>query len=213
MERTIEADKRTANEVQHSRRIVWKLPRGPHTGTPVSAARPVGCHHHTQDTTSSPKSGRLFPFVPLYRYAQRSARARTHTHTNHSPTRTGPWTLNAVGLSCRLVAESRGTSLALAPPPRACGEVYLTLPCLGPALPLRRLPHDDRLAVRQPVGTLEAENGSLSPNARGRIQLLSAAFTAVFAVPVAACMHAVLRVRGTRPDSRPNVGVLTLVGG
>ena len=27
MERTIEADKRTANEVQHSRRIVWKLPR------------------------------------------------------------------------------------------------------------------------------------------------------------------------------------------
>ena len=48
---------------------------------------------------------------------------------------------------------------------------------------------------------------------RTRFQLLSAAFTAVFAVLVAACMHAVLRVRGTRPDSRPNVGVLTLVGG
>ena len=56
----------------------------------------------------------------------------THTHTHRSPTRTGPCTLNAVGLLSSDV-ETRGLP-PLAPPPRVCGEVYLTLPYL--TLPL-----------------------------------------------------------------------------
>ena len=54
----------------------------------------------------------------------------THTHTHRSPTRTGPCTLNAVGL-LSLDVETRGLP-PLAPPPRVCGEVYLTLPYLTP---------------------------------------------------------------------------------
>ena len=42
--------------------------------------------------------------------------------------RTGPCTLNAVGL-LSLDVETRGLP-PLAPPPRVCGEVYLTLPYL-----------------------------------------------------------------------------------
>ena len=61
MERTIEADKRTANEVQHSRRIVWKLPRGPNTDTPVPAARPVGCH------SLAPLGGLCYPGLRVLR--------------------------------------------------------------------------------------------------------------------------------------------------
>ena len=52
----------------------------------------------------------------------------THTHTHRSPTRTGPCTLSAVGL-LSLDVETRGLP-PLAPPPRVCGEVYLTLPYL-----------------------------------------------------------------------------------
>ena len=48
--------------------------------------------------------------------------------THRSPTRTGPCTLNAVGL-LSLDVETRGLP-PLAPPPRVCGEVYLTLPYL-----------------------------------------------------------------------------------
>ena len=50
--------------------------------------------------------------------------------THRSPTRTGPCTLNAVGL-LSLDVEMRGLRSPLAPPPRVCGEVYLTLPYLG----------------------------------------------------------------------------------
>jgi len=59
-------------------------------------------------------------------------RTHTHTHTHTaSPTRTGPCPLNAVGL----LSSRRGVARVawpLAPPPRACGEVYLTLPHLTP---------------------------------------------------------------------------------
>ena len=55
-----------------------------------------------------------------------SSHTHTHLHTHRSPTRTGPCTLNAVGLLSSDV-ETRGLP-PLAPPPRVCGEVYLTLP-------------------------------------------------------------------------------------
>ncbi|EOD05827.1 hypothetical protein EMIHUDRAFT_438932, partial [Emiliania huxleyi CCMP1516] len=49
----------------------------------------------------------------------------THAHwALHSECRAG---------SCRLHVETRGTSLALAPPPRVCGEVYPTFPSLTSA--------------------------------------------------------------------------------
>ena len=67
-----------------------------------------------------------------------------HTHTHRSPTRTGPCTLNAVGL-LSLDVETRGLP-PLAPPPRVCGEVYLTLPYLTSlkpeGWPVYRLPVD-----------------------------------------------------------------------
>ena len=48
--------------------------------------------------------------------------------------------------SCRLDVESRGLPLALAPPPRVCGEGHLALPSLRPPLP----PAVRRLAARVP---------------------------------------------------------------
>merc|ERR1712086_1181016 len=62
-----------------------------------------------------------------------NTQTHTHTHTHTSPTRTGPCTLNAVGLLSSDV-ETRGLP-PLAPPPRVCGEVYLTLPYLLPSPP------------------------------------------------------------------------------
>ena len=50
--------------------------------------------------------------------------------SHRSPTRTGPCTLNAVPAPASSSVESRGASLALAPPPRVCGEVHPTCPHL-----------------------------------------------------------------------------------
>ena len=78
----------------------------------------------------------------------------THTHTHRSPTRTGPCTFNAVGL-LSLDVETRG-SPPPAPPPRVCGEVYLTLPyadccathCTQPSHSTLKMIHDVPQMVR-----------------------------------------------------------------
>ena len=76
------------------------------------------------------------------------ADTNTHSHTAHTAHTAHP---RAPGLalpiprgSCRPDVEWRGTSLALAPPPRVCGEACLALPHLplphlaSPCLPLPR---------------------------------------------------------------------------
>ena len=76
-------------------------------------------------------AGRGAPHAHTHTHTHTHTHAHTHTHT-HTPHTAHP---RAPGLalsmprgSCRLDVESRGASLALAPPPRVCGEVYLTLP-------------------------------------------------------------------------------------